>query len=79
MHSQVSHLGSLSLGDTIVSRCFQGTLGKTKTITQLHCPVFEDVSLVGLYTLCLLACQVGVTVGNSNLCCCCVCMMSSEC
>ena len=54
-HSQVSHLGSLSLGDTVVSRCFEGTLGgKTMTIIQLHCPVFEDVSLVGLCTLYLL-------------------------
>ena len=31
---------------------------------------FEDVPLVECMYLCLLACQVRVTVGDSGLCCC---------
>ena len=44
----------------------------------VHGPMNEDVPLVELCSLYLLACQVRVTVGDSGLCCCaCVAYISS--
>ena len=54
------------LSDTSERHCF----GRLDCLNVIRISPYEDVPLVELCTLCLHACQVRVTVGDSGLCCC---------